>query len=86
MLNPVRYNVPMRFLQMLIASLFAFFVTRIIGAAVAPAEGDARRVEPTPPRRLMVRCASCGVYVLRERALPASGGAYLCSASCGRGR
>jgi len=72
----------MRFLQALIAGLFAFLFTRAIGAVVAPREAPAG---PEPARqapRLMVRCSSCGVYVLRERALPAPGGAYVCSATC----
>jgi hypothetical protein len=71
----------MRFLELLIASLFAFLFTRVAGA-VAPAEGEAKRADRTQGRRLMVRCSSCGVYVLRERALPMAGGSFLCSSSC----
>jgi hypothetical protein len=67
----------MRWFQLLIASLFAFLVTRAVGSVTAPAGGG-----PPPPRRRMVRCASCGVYVLEDRALPASAGTYLCSTSC----
>lgn len=67
----------MRWLQLLLASLFAFLVTRAVGSmATAPAGGG------EPARRRMVRCASCGVYVLEDRALPATAGAYACSASC----
>jgi len=72
----------MKYLQGLIAALFAFLFTRAIGAVVAPREAPAG---PDPGRnapRLMVQCSSCGVYVLRERALPARGGKYVCSASC----
>ncbi len=76
----------MKFLEMLIASLFAFLFTRVVGAVAAPAGGSAKPAERAEPRRLMVRCASCGVYVLRERALPASGGTFVCSASCGARR
>jgi hypothetical protein len=71
----------MKFLQMLITSLFAFLFTRAVGSVVAPADGVSK-ADPDEPRRPMVRCSSCGVYVLRERALPAAGGAYVCSASC----
>jgi hypothetical protein len=72
----------MRFLQALIAGLFAFLFTRAVGAVVGPSEAPAG---PNPARqapRLMVRCSSCGVYVLRERALPAAGGTYVCSTTC----
>ena len=72
----------MKYLQAFIAALFAFLFTRAVGAVVAPGEAPAG---PDPARqapRLMVRCSSCGVYVLRERALPASGSTYVCSASC----
>ena len=67
----------MRWLQLLIASLFAFLVTRVVGSVAAPAGGVV-----DPPRRHMVRCASCGAYVLEDRALPAAGGAFACSSSC----
>jgi hypothetical protein len=73
----------MTFIQVLITSLFAFLFTRAVGSVVAPegathgAGRDARSV-----RRPMVRCATCGVYVLRDRALPAPGGAFACSTAC----
>ena len=68
----------MRWLQLFLASLFAFLVTRAVGSmATAPSAGG-----PEPARRRMVRCASCGVYVLEDRALPAPAGAYVCSAAC----
>jgi hypothetical protein len=72
----------MGFFKILIASIIAFFVTRAIGGRagqevvpVGPAE---------PARRRMVRCASCGVYVLKDRALAASGETYFCSRECAR--
>ena len=70
----------MRWLQLFLASLFAFLVTRALGSMATAPEGGV-----APPRRTMVRCSSCGVYVLEDRALPASAGTYVCSASC-RGR
>ena len=72
----------MKFIQLLIASLFAFLFTRAVGAVVAPAgAGEAAPAEATKPRP-MVRCAACGVYVLRERALSAAGGVFACSTAC----
>lgn len=68
---------------MLIAALFAFFVTKAVTSVVEPGAGGRRREVKPLPRRLMVRCSSCGVYVLRDRALTSGGGdAFFCSDAC----
>lgn len=71
-----RYNERMAFLEFLVAGFFAFFVTRIFGALAEPSRERSR------PRRRMVRCATCGVYVIEDRARAIGGGAFVCSAEC----
>jgi hypothetical protein len=73
--------VAMDLIGMLIAALFAFFFTKAV-ASVASSDGAeaAREVKPLP-RRQMVRCGACGVYVLRDRAV-SRGGEQFCSSGC----
>ena len=69
----------MSFFKVFLASIIAFFVARAIGGRTG------REVVPVgppePARRRMVRCTSCGVYVLKDRAL-AAGDTYFCSREC----
>lgn len=66
---------------MFITALFAFFFTKAVASVVAPEGAIEREVRPLP-RRQMVRCESCGVYVLRERALSRGGDVFFCSGAC----
>jgi len=69
------------FLQMLVAGLFAFFIARAVGVAVE-SDDEASHRKQKARARLMVPCATCGVYVLDERALRPSGRAAYCSDAC----
>ena len=78
--------VAMDFIRLLIASIVAFFFTRAVTSAVSSGASERLRSVDELPRRRMVRCAACGIYVLETRALPAGGGAHFCSRACaGRG-
>lgn len=73
----------MDILRMIVAAFFAFLIAKAVGAAVDPVQrpdGSAGRTRDA--RRLMVPCATCGVYVLGERAIRPPGRATYCSAEC----
>lgn len=67
---------------MLIAALFAFFFTKAVATVTGPGEGERSREVKPLPRRQMVSCATCGVYVLRERAYGGQGDVFYCSSNC----
>jgi hypothetical protein len=67
-------------LRLLILSVLAYLVARMIRAGLA-ARGQA--MADARGRRQMVRCAGCGVYVLKDRALIAADNSTVyCSPAC----
>ena len=68
-------------LRLLILGVMAYLIAKMVQAGIA-SRGRASAIG-SQPRRQMVRCASCGVYVLRDRALPAADDSPLyCSSDC----
>jgi DNA-binding PadR family transcriptional regulator len=68
-------------LRLLILGVIAYLLAKMVQAGLA-SRGRANAIG-SKPRRQMIRCASCGVYVLRDRALPAADGTSLyCSPDC----
>ena len=71
----------MGYIRFFILSILALFVTQAIRAGLASRGGKV----PVggPARRPMIRCAGCGIYILKDRALPSADGSSLyCSPAC----
>jgi hypothetical protein len=78
-------------LLLLIAYLVKLGIDNLLGRFRSLESGAPRRTvappgtsAPTHPVEVLERCAACGVYISRQRAVPGPAGALFCSDDCRR--
>ena len=70
-----------KYLVLLLVIVLVLWLARRPGRTARPSSADARHPrKAAPDPRPMVSCASCGVHLPRDEALPGPGGHYCCEA------